>query len=50
MKILIEQLSSYLFRHPKLKEWGWFITLWCGGLFIVMIVAQAIRLLIKLLG
>lgn len=41
---------KFLNSRPKLKEWAWFITLWCFGLFSAFAIAYPIKWMIKLLG
>lgn len=48
MNIYIEHLQRWLDMHPKAKQWGWFIILWCVGLFSVMAIAYPIKLIIKM--
>lgn len=43
-------LQSWLDKHPRAKEWGWFITLWLGGLMTVTIATYPIKWLIKRLS
>jgi hypothetical protein len=48
MNTCIKQtLSAWLSRHPKVKQWGWFILLWWGGLLTVSALTYPLKLLIK---
>lgn len=42
----IDEIKNYLNDNPKLKEWCWFVFLWCSGLIAVSSVAYLIRLII----
>ena len=44
MSILIK---NYIDAHPRIKQWGWFIILWFGGLLTAMCLAYPIKFLIK---
>ncbi|MDB2415043.1 hypothetical protein N9W34_04650 [Rickettsiales bacterium] len=47
MNQCINKADTWLKSHPKVKQWLWFITLWCGGLLTVFAVSYPIKLLIK---
>ena len=47
MNICIERLRDWLDKHPKLKEWVWFVVLWLGGLAAVLAFAYPIKWIIK---
>lgn len=36
--------TNYLDKHPKLKQWVWFVTLWFLGLAVVSIIGSIIKL------
>lgn len=40
-------MSTYINQHPKLKQWLWFIGLWCAGLATATVLTYPIKLLIK---
>lgn len=42
-----KSLATRLAAHPKLQQWLWFIALWFGGLFTVLVLTYPIKLLIK---
>lgn len=39
---------KWLKKHPKLKQWLWFVALWCGGLAAVSAIAYPIKLLMRI--
>lgn len=41
-------IRKYLNRHPRLKQWAWFIALWFAGLLTVAIATYPLKLLIRL--
>lgn len=47
MNISIKVIQSWLDRHPKSKQWVWFVTLWFAGLGTVVTLTYPIKLLIK---
>ena len=47
MNICIKKLESWFDRHPKAREWAWFIALWCAGLLTVTAFAYPIKWIIK---
>jgi uncharacterized membrane protein len=47
MNTAIEKISLWFDRHPKARQWAWFVALWCGGLFTVMACAYPIKWLMK---
>jgi hypothetical protein len=50
MKTYIKNsISLFLEKHPKAKEWLWFIVLWFLGLATVTILTYPIKLMIKAL-
>lgn len=46
--IIKKNLTGFLQTHPKLRQWGWFVALWCGGLLSAMAIALPIKILVKL--
>ncbi len=50
MNICIKRAEIWFNTHPKVKQWAWFITLWCGGLFTAMAAAYPIKWLIRIMG
>lgn len=49
MKV-ITKFQKWLNKRPSLKQWLWFILLWCLGLVAVILIAFPIKVLIKFLG
>jgi hypothetical protein len=49
MNIYINNLKNWLNKNPKMKQWGWFVLLWCTGLLIVIIGTYPIKWLITFL-
>ncbi len=47
MNTCIEPVRNWLNKHPKTKQWAWFIALWCVGLLTVMAAAYPIKWIIK---
>lgn len=47
MNIFIKDIQKWLNEHPKAKQWGWFVILWCAGLGTVLVLTYPIKLLIK---
>ncbi len=43
-------LTEWIGARPKLKQWLWFIALWCGGFLAVTAIAYPIKLLIRTMG
>lgn len=46
--IIKPKINSWLNKHPKAKEWLWFVGLWFGGLFSLYLVSSIIKLMMKL--
>jgi preprotein translocase subunit Sss1 len=38
-------VSDWLSKHPKAKEWLWFLGLWLAGLCAVTLIAYPIKLI-----
>lgn len=47
MNICINNIHTWLNRHPKAKQWLWFVILWVGGLTTVLVIAYPIKWVIK---
>ena len=47
MNPCIKGLNTWLSKHPKLKQWLWFVFLWFGGLFAVYSMSMVIKLMMK---
>lgn len=47
MNICIKRAGNWLALHPKIKQWIWFVGLWCAGLLVVSIGTYPIKLLIN---
>jgi hypothetical protein len=47
MNTCIKPVQHWLDKHPKIKEWLWFVTLWFAGLFTVLTMAYPIKWLMK---
>ncbi len=47
MNTCIKPVQNWLNKHPKVKQWAWFVALWLGGLISVMAVAYPIKWIIK---
>jgi uncharacterized membrane protein len=47
MNTCIKPTLAWLDKHPKAKQWLWFVALWCGGLFTVTVLAYPIKWLMK---
>lgn len=43
----IATIKNWLVKHPKLRQWLWFVTLWCVGLLTVTALSLPIKLLIR---
>lgn len=43
-------LTEWVNARPKLKQWLWFIGLWCMGLLAVSAMAYPIKMLIRSMG
>lgn len=48
MNLFIKPLEQWFAKHPHLRQWGWFVLLWSGGLMSVMLIAYPIKFLVKL--
>lgn len=44
----MNRFTKTLETHPKLRQWLWFIGLWCGGFLAMAALAAPIKLLIRL--
>ncbi len=42
--------KDWLTRHPRIREWIWFIVLWLGGLVSVLLIAYPIKWVIHNMG
>ena len=40
--------TNWFARHPRARQWAWFVVLWLGGLSAVLLISTPIRLLIDL--
>jgi hypothetical protein len=40
-------VARWFARHPKAREWAWFVALWLGGLMAAVALATPIKLIIK---
>jgi len=50
MSICIKKILAFGQRiHPKLKQWLWFVGLWCLGFGTVLLITVPIKLLIRAL-
>lgn len=47
MNTCIKLVKDKLKNHPKLKQWLWFIALWCGGLSTVLIFSQLVKFMMR---
>lgn len=47
MKQCIEALQKQINHHPRLKQWLWFVGLWCGGLLSVLLLASFLKMIIN---
>ena len=47
MSTTIKAFEHWLDAHPKVKEWAWFVALWCAGLATAMALSYPIKWLIK---
>lgn len=47
MNIFIKRSRAWLDRHERVKQWLWFVALWCGGLLAAMAAAYPFKLIIK---
>jgi hypothetical protein len=47
MNTCIKSVQTWLNKHPKAKQWAWFITLWCAGLLAVVAFAYPIKWLMR---
>lgn len=47
MNTCIESMREWLESRPKIKQWLWFIALWCAGLLFTVIATYPIKLIIK---
>ncbi|MCT4634714.1 MAG: hypothetical protein N4A31_00500 [Rickettsiales bacterium] len=47
MNTCIKLVNEKLKNHPKLKQWLWFITLWCGGLSTVLVLSQLVKFMMR---
>ncbi len=43
MNMFINQAINWFDAHPKIKQWLWFIGLWCGGLSTVLAFSYLIK-------
>lgn len=43
MNQCINQAGRWLNNHPKLRQWAWFVALWCGGLAAVITASYLIK-------
>lgn len=50
MKHYIKKIKAWLNKKPKIKEWSWFIFLWCIGAASFYIASFCIKWLVKSLG
>jgi hypothetical protein len=41
-----QAVQSWLLRHPKIKQWLWFVLLWVGGVATVVALTIPIKVLI----
>lgn len=48
MSIYINIIKNWLNAHPQMKQWVWFIGLWCVGLLTVIIGSYPIKWLLSL--
>lgn len=47
MNTCIKPMKAWLNKHPKTKQWAWFVILWVGGVMSAMTIAYPIKLLMK---
>jgi len=47
MNQCIKKANIWLEKHPKLKQWLWFATLWFGGLLSVYSMSMVIKLMMR---
>lgn len=47
MNICIKLVNDKLKNHPKLKQWLWFIGLWCGGLSTVLAFSYLVKFMMR---
>lgn len=53
MNIIInlrQNFYNWVDAHPRLKQWLWFVVLWCAGLASVLVMAYPIKWVIKSMG
>lgn len=50
MSIIIRRGRDWFARHPKARQWAWFVLLWCGGLLAVSAIAYPIKWAVKSIG
>lgn len=46
MKNFIIKFQDYLNNHKKIKEYYWFLILWCLGFLTLALISYAIKLII----
>lgn len=49
MNICTKNWFKGLGHRPKLKQWAWFVALWCFGLMAVATLTYPLKLLMKTL-
>lgn len=50
MNTAINSLRRWFDLHPKWRQWGWFVLLWCAGLAAVFLLSLPFKLLIRGMG
>lgn len=42
----MSRCTDWLRDHPRWRQWGWFLALWCGGLGAALLLALPVKLII----
>jgi len=45
-----ERIIFWLNKHPSVKQWLWFVGLWCFGLLSVFLITYPIKFLMRSLS
>lgn len=43
----MKPITNWLENHPKLKQWAWFVGLWCGGIITVATLTYPLKMLMN---
>lgn len=47
MNRCIKTTIAWINKYPKLKQWLWFIGLWCGGLSTVLAFSYLVKFMMR---